>query len=53
MTDQTTDIVFKPMPDQPPPPATVGVLGWVHLNLFNSVISSVVTVVYVAFKKVY
>lgn len=43
MTDQSAEIVFKPKPDQPPPPATVGVLGWLHQNLFSSIFSSILT----------
>ena len=44
MADQPQqDIVFTPKPDQPPPPATVGVVGWLHQNLFYSIASTVLT----------
>ncbi len=32
-------------PDQPPPVATVGVLGWLRKNLFSSVLNSLLTLV--------
>lgn len=32
-------------PDLPPPPNTVGVIGWLRSNLFNSPLNSVVTVI--------
>ena len=31
-------------PDLPPPPGTVGVVGWLRQNLFSSVVNSVLTV---------
>lgn len=34
---------FKPLPDLPPPANTVGVVGWVRSNLFNSPLNSVLT----------
>ena len=36
-------------PDQPPPVATVGVLGWLRKNLFSSWLNSIVTIVAVYF----
>ena len=36
-------IVFTPMADKPPPPTTVGVLGWFRENLFYSWFSTIVT----------
>ena len=45
MSDQNNqDIVFTPKPDQPPPPATVGALGWLRQNLFYSIPSTILTV---------
>ena len=36
---------FKPLPDLPPPANTVGAIGWIRSNLFNSPLNSVLTVV--------
>ncbi len=36
-------------PDQPPPVATVGVLGWLRKNLFSSWLNSIITIVAVYF----
>ncbi len=45
-TDPTPElVVFKPTPSRPPPPATVGVLGWLRENLFYSWFSTVLTMV--------
>ena len=38
-------IVFTKKPDKPPPPTTVGVLGWVRENLFYSWTSTITTFV--------
>ncbi len=35
---------FKPLPDQPPPPNTIGAIGWMRAHLFTSPINSVLTV---------
>lgn len=32
-------------PDLPPPPNTVGVIGWLRSNLFNNLLNSIVTVI--------
>ena len=46
MSDQSLqNVVFRPKPDQPPPPATVGVLGWLHQNLFYSLASTALTLI--------
>ena len=37
-------IVFAPKASKPPPPATVGVLGWFRENLFYSWFSTATTV---------
>ncbi len=36
---------FKPLPDQPPPPNMVGVVGWLRANMFTGPISSVISVI--------
>jgi general L-amino acid transport system permease protein len=36
-------------PDLPPPPGTVGVVGWLRQNLFSSVVNSVLTLGCIAF----
>lgn len=36
-------IVFTPKADKPPPPTTVGVLGWFRQNLFYSWFSTIIT----------
>ena len=41
----SADVVFKPKPGRPPPPTTVGVLGWMRGNLFYSWFSTVLTLV--------
>ena len=43
MADNEHQIIFKPKPAEPPPPATVGVIGWLRENLFYSWFSTVVT----------
>jgi general L-amino acid transport system permease protein len=40
--------VFKPRPDLAAPTQTVGVIGWLHQNLFNGWVNSVLTVFAVA-----
>lgn len=34
---------FQPLPDQPPPPATTGVVGWLRENLFSSPLNTLMT----------
>jgi len=36
-------------PDLPPPPGTVGLVGWLRRNLFSSVVNSVLTIGTIAF----
>ncbi|UUX50059.1 amino acid ABC transporter permease [Nisaea acidiphila] len=38
-----SEVTFKPKPSLPPPPNTVGVVGWVRKNLFSSPLNSVLT----------
>lgn len=40
-----TDVVFTPKPNQPPPPNTVGAIGWLRKNLFGGPFDSILTVV--------
>ena len=40
-----TDAVFTPKPSQPPPPNTVGVVGWQRKNLFGGPFDSVMTII--------
>jgi len=39
------DVVFTPKPNQPPPPNTVGVIGWLRKNLFGGPFDSLMTIV--------
>lgn len=41
--------IFIAAPDLPPPPASTGVLGWMHENLFKGLLNSLLTVLAVAF----
>ncbi|MGK7864235.1 amino acid ABC transporter permease [Falsiroseomonas sp. E2-1-a4] len=36
-------LVFTPRPADPPPPSTIGVVGWMRANLFSSVPNAVMT----------
>lgn len=46
MTDATeSDSVFRPKPSLPPPPNTVGVIGWLRKNLFGGVGDTLMTLV--------
>jgi len=36
---------FVPLPDQPPPPASVGAIGWMRNNLFSGWVNSILTVI--------
>jgi general L-amino acid transport system permease protein len=40
-----TDAVFRPKPSQPPPPNTVGAIGWLRKNLFGGPFDSLMTIV--------
>ncbi|MEM7742678.1 MAG: amino acid ABC transporter permease [Pseudomonadota bacterium] len=44
-------ITFRPKPDRPPPPDTVGFVGWVRQNLFRDVPNALMTLLggYIAF----
>lgn len=39
------DVVFRPKPSLPPPPNTVGVVGWLRKNLFGGPFDSLLTIV--------
>jgi len=41
---KTELLVFRPMPDLPAPLVSVGIIGWLKDNLFNSKINSVLTI---------
>ena len=44
MSDTTqTEAVFNPKPSLPPPPNTVGVMGWLRTNLFGGPFDTIVT----------
>jgi general L-amino acid transport system permease protein len=50
-------LVFSPKPAAPPPPSTVGVVGWMRANLFSSVPNALLTlfgayVLYVFFQAI-
>ncbi|MFT5730169.1 MAG: general L-amino acid transport system permease protein [Desulforhopalus sp.] len=47
-TEQET-LVFQPMPDLPAPLVSVGIIGWLKDNLFNSKINSLLTVIALLF----
>jgi general L-amino acid transport system permease protein len=36
-------LVFTPKPADPPPPSTIGVVGWMRANLFSSVPNAILT----------
>ncbi len=43
--DANTELhIFKPMPDQPAPMESVGIIGWLKENLFSSKINSLLTI---------
>ena len=46
--DTAKTIVFQPKSARPPPPNTVGVVGWLRENLFYSIPSTVFTVAGIA-----
>jgi general L-amino acid transport system permease protein len=50
-TDHAPGQQYEPgmHPDLPPPPGTVGVVGWLRQNLFSSVVNSVLTLACIAF----
>ena len=39
------DAVFRPKPSLPPPPNTVGMVGWLRKNLFGGPFDTIMTVV--------
>lgn len=46
MADTTqSDVVFRPKPSLPPPPNTVGVVGWLRKNLFGGPVDTILTIV--------
>ncbi len=36
---------FKPLPDLPPPPNTVGAIGWLRTNLFSNWLNTILTLI--------
>ena len=40
---------FKPLPSRPAPSRTVGIIGWLRVNLFNGWLNSLITVIAVYF----
>lgn len=40
----SSDVTFNPKPSLPPPPNTVGVVGWVRKNLFSSPLNAFLTI---------
>lgn len=49
MADVTqNDAVFRPKPSLPPPPNTVGVVGWMRKNLFGGPVDTILTLAGVA-----
>jgi len=45
MADTTqSDAVFRPKPSLPPPPNTVGVVGWLRRNLFGGPFDTILTI---------
>ncbi|WP_420405068.1 amino acid ABC transporter permease [Nisaea sp.] len=40
----SSDVSFQPKPSLPPPPNTVGAIGWVRKNLFSSPLNAVLTI---------
>lgn len=38
-------LIFQPMPDLPPPLVSVGIIGWLKQNLFNSKTNSFLTII--------
>lgn len=45
----TDALIFKPMPDLPAPRTTVGVIGWLRVNLFNGWFNSLLTILALVF----
>lgn len=45
----TTAEIFTPSPSLPPPASTVGVIGWLHDNLFKGAVNSLLTVLALVF----
>ena len=44
-TEAAAAQVFVPKPSLPPPPFTVGPVGWLRANLFNSPLNTVLTLI--------
>jgi general L-amino acid transport system permease protein len=40
----SSDVTFKPKPSLPPPPNTVGAIGWIRKNLFSSPLNTFLTI---------
>jgi general L-amino acid transport system permease protein len=40
----SSDVTFKPKPSLPPPPNTVGAIGWIRKNLFSSPLNAFLTI---------
>ena len=38
-------LIFKPLPDLPPPLESIGIIGWLRENLFNSKLNSLLTII--------
>lgn len=47
-TNMNSGASFTPLPDRPAPGSQIGVLGWLHQNLFSSIGNGVITVVILA-----
>ena len=43
MTDRTREYAPGRHPDLPPPPGTIGAIGWLRANLFSSVFNTILT----------
>jgi len=51
MADQPPALIFRPSPSTPPPPSTIGVVGWMRANLFSSIPNTILTLLgaYIAY----
>jgi general L-amino acid transport system permease protein len=38
-------LTFAPKPAEPPPPSTIGVIGWMRANLFSAVPNTLLTLI--------
>jgi len=43
-TDHSGQVIFKPLPAQPPPISLIGPVGWLRENLFNGWFNSLLTI---------